>query len=154
VFHGLAHRVDQPGVLLNFPDRIVITHASRRLAMIARSAYFFIATACADRGKERRRACSASDLEVIARESARVPGGALLATKNETLIELTLDVLESLPIWLRYTVRARLGEQQRPFGREAIYPAIEAGPVRAATGTLLAHLGHACNISFTTEMDR
>src|SRR5262245_33468325 len=39
-FHRLAHRVDRPGVLLDFLDRIVITHASRRLAMIGRSAYF------------------------------------------------------------------------------------------------------------------
>jgi len=30
-FHGSAHRVNGPGVLLDFPDRIVITHASRRL---------------------------------------------------------------------------------------------------------------------------
>jgi hypothetical protein len=27
-FHRLTHRIDGPGVLLDFPDRIVITHAS------------------------------------------------------------------------------------------------------------------------------
>jgi hypothetical protein len=37
-FHRLAHRVDRPGVLLDFPDRIVTTHASRRLATIGRRA--------------------------------------------------------------------------------------------------------------------
>jgi hypothetical protein len=78
-----------------------------------------------------------------------------LATKYETLIELTLDVSESLPIWFRHTsVRARLGEQRGPFGREAIDPAIETGAVRADAGNLFAHAARACNFSFVTEIGR
>jgi hypothetical protein len=35
VFDRLAHGIDEPGVLLNIPDRIVIAHASLRLPTIA-----------------------------------------------------------------------------------------------------------------------
>jgi hypothetical protein len=44
VFHRLAHRVDRPGVLLDFPDRIATIHRSQRPAMIGLSAYSLIAT--------------------------------------------------------------------------------------------------------------
>jgi hypothetical protein len=45
LFDGLAHRVARPGVLLGFPHRIAITHASRRLTMIGRPAHPVIQTA-------------------------------------------------------------------------------------------------------------
>jgi len=79
----------------------------------------------------------------------------LLATNDETLIELTLNVFEPLPIWLRYpTVRARLGEQRRPFGREAVDTAVDAGPVRADVGNRFARNGRAGNVSDATARER
>ena len=59
-------------------------------------------------------------------EATRVASGSVLATYDETFVELTLDGLQPLLICAGKTqVRARLREQRSSFRRQAIDPSFE-----------------------------